>query len=148
MHRLWLKAAGRGIALTAIPVTSVICDSNKIDQTVDSVPSIAPTTDVKVVSANKTQELNHDVDSDAYWEDRRSHCGFCRHFLDSPCKVPFKAWSICVERAKESEKDFVEQCSSATADLVDCTSKYPDYFREVAEKEQEGKDDVDDEDVK
>ena len=147
MHRLWIKAAARGIALAAVPTTRLICDSNT-DKPVEQATIVTPAIDVKTAAIDKVPEVHHEVDSDAYWEDRRSHCGFCRHFLDSPCKVPFKTWSLCVERAKESEKDFVEQCSSATADLVECTSKYPDYFREIAEKEQEGKDDIEDEDVK
>jgi hypothetical protein len=68
------------------------------------------------------------------WEKQKKHCSFCRHFIDSPCKLPFKKWSICVENAKNDEKDFVSLCSQATSELVECTSNYPEYFREAEEK--------------
>jgi hypothetical protein len=74
------------------------------------------------------------------WEQQKKHCSFCRHFIESPCKLAFKKWSICVENAKNDEKDFVSLCSQATSDLVECTSNYPEYFREAAEKSGDGDD--------
>lgn len=78
------------------------------------------------------------------WEEQKKHCSFCKHFIESPCKMAFKKWSICVENAKNDEKDFVTLCSQATSDLVECTSKYPEYFREAAEKTESEEADGDD----
>jgi hypothetical protein len=76
-------------------------------------------------------------EEDAAWEEKKKNCSFCRHFLDSPCKVQFKGWSKCVEKCKDDDSDFVEICGSFTRDLVTCTSLNPEYFKDPGEQDDE-----------
>ena len=77
-------------------------------------------------------------DDDAAWEEQKKKCGFCRHFLESPCNRQFKVWSKCVDGAKEADEDFVVKCSECTQQLITCTADYPDYF--LAAMEATGED--------
>lgn len=83
------------------------------------------------------QEEGSDDDDDA-WEEQKKKCGFCRHFLESPCKQQFKVWSKCVDGAKDANEDFVVKCSECTQHLITCTADYPDYF--LAAMEAAGED--------
>lgn len=77
-------------------------------------------------------------DDDEAWLTEKSNCSFCQHFLKSPCKEPFKAWSLCVDKAKDIGLDYVSACSDYTDALLNCTSKHSKYF-EAEEKEEKGK---------
>ena len=92
-----------------------------------------------------TKEKSADqVDNDAEWEIKSEQCGFCRHFLLSPCSEPFKEWSKCVDKAKAEDKDFVEACSIQTNNLMTCTSANAQYFEAAFPSKDETGDDVDD----
>lgn len=81
---------------------------------------------------------SHTVADDEAWLAEKSNCSFCQHFLKSPCKEPFKAWSLCVDKAKDIGLDYVTACSDYTDALLNCTSKHSKYF-EAEENEQKGK---------
>ena len=90
-------------------------------------------------SANEQQQKE---DDDAYWEKKKAECSFCRMFLESPCSSQFKLWSRCVDRAKEEEKDFKEECSIVSSALFACTSENHEYFQQLTDamdaEEEEG----------
>jgi len=83
-------------------------------------------------AAASTESSVPTVDSDAdEWEIEKEKCSFCKTFLKSPCKVPFKNWSICVDKAKEEEVDFVSKCSEFTNALLEGTSLHSEHFAEL-----------------
>lgn len=73
------------------------------------------------------------------WDIEKEKCSFCKAFLKSPCRLPFKRWSLCVDKAKEEDKDFVQACSEHTNALLECTSEHSSFFQVL-----EGDDVVDD----
>ena len=72
---------------------------------------------------------------DEVWEQKRTTCGFCRSFLESPCAFHFKHWSKCVDLAKELELDYVEECAEYTTKLFKCTDEFKDYFESLSAHE-------------
>jgi hypothetical protein len=52
------------------------------------------------------------------------HCGFCAYFLNSPCKLAFHRWRLCVEAKKEAGEDFTEHCLGHTQALAACVDKH------------------------
>lgn len=95
-----------------------------------------------------------DEDDGGKWEEEKKHCSFCRSFINSPCKEPFKKWSKCVDKAKEMENvDFIEACSTYTRGLMKCTEVHEEFFRamheqqqkEMAEKEREEQEELQEE---
>jgi hypothetical protein len=50
-----------------------------------------------------------EVDDEA-WNKKQEECSFCKSFLQSPCRDPFKKWSKCVEKSKELDIEFVKAC--------------------------------------
>ena len=80
------------------------------------------------------------------WEVEKEKCSFCRAFLKSPCKLPFKNWSICVDKAKAEEADFVKVCSEYTGALLECTSTHSEFFTDLDKNdEEEGEDEAESE---
>ena len=80
------------------------------------------------------------------WEVEKEKCSFCRAFLKSPCKLPFKNWSICVDKAKAEEADFVKVCSEYTGALLECTSSHSEFFTDLDKNdEEEGEDEAESE---
>jgi len=71
------------------------------------------------------------------WEVEKEKCSFCRAFLKSPCKLPFKNWSICVDKAKAEEADFVKVCSEYTGALLECTSTNSEFFADLDKSDDE-----------
>jgi hypothetical protein len=67
-------------------------------------------------------------DENAEWERQKSTCSFCQYFLASPCAVPFRRWSMCVDIAKEESLDYVSTCSPYTTALMQCTEAESKYF--------------------
>mmetsp|Transcript_5746 Transcript_5746/g.6269 ORF Transcript_5746/g.6269 Transcript_5746/m.6269 type:complete len:137 (-) Transcript_5746:71-481(-) len=84
-------------------------------------------------------------EEDKKWEEEKQHCSFCRSFLQSPCKEPFKKWSRCVDRAKDKDVDFIEACQTYTRALMNCTKEHEEYFsalrKQVAEQSEDEEDD-------
>ncbi len=76
------------------------------------------------------------------WENEKSGCSFCQHFLQSPCKSAFTWWSKCVDKSKEAGLDYVNTCGEYTDALMACTSEHAAYFEKEAEKaeKERGKD--------
>lgn len=73
-------------------------------------------------------------DSDVAWEEDKLKCSFCRQFIVSPCKQPFKLWSKCVDIAKEQDRDFIDACKEYTRGLMDCTQENSEFFAAYKEK--------------
>jgi hypothetical protein len=86
-----------------------------------------------------------DTGDDEAWEAEKQKCSFCKQFLDSPCKVQFKGWSKCVDKAKELNIDFVAACTDYTDKLLDCTSANNSFFAKVDELHPTDDDDDNDE---
>ena len=64
-------------------------------------------------------------------------CGFCRYMRAGPCGRAFKAWELCIDRARDTEGvDFVELCGTQTLALKDCTDAHPEYYGEIAPKDE------------
>lgn len=74
------------------------------------------------------------------WEVEKEKCSFCKAFLKSPCKLQFKSWSICVDKAKEDNEDFVSKCSEFTDALLECTSQHSEHFAELHKSSAESED--------
>lgn len=74
---------------------------------------------------------------DPAWDEEKQNCSFCKHFLASPCKTQFKRWSNCVDKAKESNLDFISACTVFTGLLLDCTSEHQNYFGSMTEDSSE-----------
>ena len=75
------------------------------------------------------------------WEVEKEKCSFCKAFLKSPCKLQFKSWSICVDKAKEDNEDFVSKCSEFTDALLECTSQHSEHFAELHKSSADSEDD-------
>ena len=99
---------------------------------------------VAVDNAVTKEQSVDEIDDEAEWEAKKEQCGFCRHFLLSPCSEPFKQWSKCVDKAKAEDKDFVEACSIQTNSLMTCTSSNAQYFQAAFPTKDETGDDLDD----
>ena len=76
-------------------------------------------------------------DEEDEWEIEKEKCSFCRAFLKSPCKLPFKNWSICVDKAKAEDADFVKVCSEYTSVLLECTSTNSEFFTDLEKNDEE-----------
>ena len=50
-----------------------------------------------------TEVKEDDENSVDEWEIEKEKCELCKFFLRSPCKLPFKNWSKCMEKAKLGE---------------------------------------------
>ena len=70
-------------------------------------------------------------EDDAEWMVEKEKCSFCKQFLDSPCKIPFRMWSKCVDKAKEENLEFVGACFKYTGALIECTTNNEAYFRRM-----------------
>ena len=82
-----------------------------------------------------------DDEDHSEWMAEKEKCSFCEQFLLSPCKVPFRKWSKCVDKAKEENLDFVASCFKYTGALIECTTNNEDYFTSMSD------DDVEEEEV-
>jgi hypothetical protein len=90
--------------------------------------------------------VSEDESDEKVWKEKAENCGFCKYFLTSPCAEPFKAWSLCVDKAKAENSDFVSRCAERTAALMECTSSNSEYFNppgssEDSESESDGAED-------
>lgn len=92
------------------------------------IPPAADADDIAVVP---------DDEEDAAWIAEKEKCSFCRMFIHSPCKRPFKAWSTCVDKAKEKDEDFAQVCSDYTKALMECTSENTEYFQALEQRSEE-----------
>jgi hypothetical protein len=82
-----------------------------------------------------------EVDDEA-WNKKQEECSFCKSFLQSPCRDPFKKWSKCVEKSKELDIEFVKACRIYTDSLLQCSSENADYFGKLEaalDKEEDDK---------
>jgi len=98
------------------------------------------------VTTTDNNNVDDNDDDDSAWEAEKQSCSFCRQFLQSPCKLPFKNWSKCVDKAKVDNTDFVTECSQYTSALMTCTSDNAEYFNALfAQQKMDDGDDIDDE---
>jgi hypothetical protein len=84
------------------------------------------------------------------WNIEKEKCSFCKQFLLSPCKLQFTRWSKCVDKAKETELNYVKVCSQYTEALMGCTSENQEYFMKLRDEngnETDEEDDGNDENV-
>ena len=65
--------------------------------------------------------------------ERKEKCSFCKQFLQSPCKIPFRKWSKCVDKAKEENLEFIGACFQYTGALIECTNENHDYFARMSD---------------
>jgi len=59
-------------------------------------------------------------------------CGFCRFMRAGPCGDVFTKWEKCIDRARDSNADFVDLCGAETLALKKCTDKHPEYYGELS----------------
>lgn len=76
-------------------------------------------------------EDNGEDEDDTEWMVEKEKCSFCKQFLQSPCKIPFRRWSKCVDKAKEENLEFVGACFKYTGALIDCTTNNEAYFKRM-----------------
>ena len=89
---------------------------------------------IENVNDNNQDENNIEDDDDEIDMSPAESCGFCAHFLNSPCAKEFDKWRKCVEKAKDNEDDFTKTCMKFTSSLAICTENNKDYF-DVPEEE-------------
>lgn len=91
------------------------------------------------VDSEKSKEpiLVTESDFPSDWEVEKAKCSFCRYFIESPCKEPFKYWSACVDKAKELDREFIFACHEYTSKLLECTSSNSEYFSKLDESSEE-----------
>jgi mitochondrial intermembrane space import and assembly protein 40 len=77
-------------------------------------------------SSSSASQPKDDDDDDG--EEEEETCGFCKYMKGGSCKDVFVAWEACVDKAKETDEDFVEVCYEATSALRDCMLKDPEYY--------------------
>lgn len=70
---------------------------------------------------------SHDVNE---WEKDKQACSFCKFYLNSPCRLQFRDWSRCIERAKLADDSYVEVCHHFSNALFDCTREYKSFFQD------------------
>jgi hypothetical protein len=75
---------------------------------------------------------------DIAWMKEKMQCGFCRYFLNGPCKQQYKQWAKCIDRTKEEGGDFAVACEKYTMALHDCGSTpAAAAYNDVVKKEQD-----------
>ena len=92
--------------------------------------------DAASVSETKQAHIvvdDEDDEDDAEWMAEKEKCSFCKQFLQSPCKIPFRKWSKCVDKAKEENLEFVAACFQYTGALIECTNDNQDYFTRMSD---------------
>jgi hypothetical protein len=120
-----------------IDTSITLVESEKVDGEKES--SSAPPADDKVdVQIIVTDE--ECLTNDAEWMAEKEKCAFCKMFIFSPCKMHFKKWSLCVDKAKEQDLDFAAVCSSYTKALMHCTSENTEYFQALEQGDDHGDD--------
>ncbi len=85
---------------------------------------------------------NSGPEEDAAWDAKKSTCSFCQFFMESPCAVPFRKWSRCVDLAKEDGLNYVTTCAIFTNALMACTESNAKYFEALREPPAESKSDA------
>jgi hypothetical protein len=83
------------------------------------------TTSSSSTSQTKDDDVADETKGD---EEDEETCGFCKYMKGGSCKDAFVAWEACVDKAKETDEDFVEVCYEATSALRDCMLKDPEYY--------------------
>ena len=102
-------------------------EKKEIESTTETVDD---TKDNNIDEKSKSSDMNEDDDDDDEIDmSPAESCGFCAHFLNSPCARQFDKWRKCVEKAKENdEEDFTKTCLKFTSALAICTENNKDYF--------------------
>jgi hypothetical protein len=116
-------------------VTLVESEQKNGEGKASSAPSAGDKTDVQIIITDEDCLAN-----DAEWMAEKEKCAFCKMFIFSPCKMHFKKWSLCVDKAKEQDLDFAAVCSTYTKALMHCTSENTEYFQAL----EQGDDHADD----
>ena len=79
-------------------------------------------------TSSSSSSASQPKDDDDDGEEEEETCGFCKYMKGGSCKDAFVAWEACVDKAKETDEDFVEVCYEATSALRDCMLKDPEYY--------------------
>lgn len=87
-------------------------------------------------SIAKLENLQKEEEIDE-WEKEKQKCSFCKFFLGSPCRVQFRDWSKCVDKAKAADENFVEICQNYSDALFACTDQNKSYFDTPSEEPDE-----------
>ena len=95
-------------------------------------PEAASVPDVKP-KQGAIEIVDDDDEDDAEWMAEKEKCSFCKQFLQSPCKIPFRKWSKCVDKAKEEDLEFVAACFQYTGALIECTTDNQEYFARMSD---------------
>lgn len=64
-------------------------------------------------------------------------CGFCKFMKAGPCGEQFKAWEACIDKARDSDADFVDFCGAQTLQLKECTDLNPEYYGLLSGSDEE-----------
>ena len=93
-------------------------------------------------SSSTSQTKDDDVADETKGDDEDEEtCGFCKYMKGGSCKDAFVAWEACVDKAKETDEDFVEVCYEATSALRECMWKDPEYYGPMTGESEDGDDD-------
>ena len=144
--RFFFGSFRNAVFAVTVPTASYAIGSKKLKKYSTCVDE--PTDVPKIEAITKVFDLDEiPYEDDPTWDVEKEKCSFCKQFLASPCKKQFKLWSICVDKAKESNMDYISACTLFTGQLLDCTSENSDYFAPLAQPdEKSGEDDGDDDD--
>lgn len=123
-------ATGLFVAILHTPRMSQCDKSNNSDEFGVSAIQLKELENIKKqLSSQLAKKVEiEDPEGDMAWEIEKSGCSFCQYFLHSPCSVPFRKWSKCVDLAKDANLDYVSTCSSYTDALMLCTETNAEYF--------------------
>ncbi len=95
------------------------------------------TKDTKESTKESKANTNGKTVGDGKPEEPEEECGFCLFMKGGSCKTSFVAWEDCVDKAKESDGDFVEKCAKQTEALRDCMLADPGYYGDMLPDEDE-----------
>ena len=155
LYRIYNKYTSRSLVLLSCVISCQYKYINydnyksKCDEIVkEALNSTKANENAQTINVTTDNNNNDDSDDDSAWEAEKQSCSFCRQFLQSPCKFPFKNWSKCVDKAKVDNTDFVTECSQYTSALMTCTSDNAEYFNALfAQQKMDDGDDIDDENI-
>ena len=134
MHRFRLLTAPKFRAVAAAALAAAAGAATAPHTWADVTP---PAASPPPAAAVPQLVIEDDDAKDAEWDVEKEKCSFCRQFLQSPCKAPFRRWSKCVDLAKEKDLDFVKACKDYTNALMDCTSENSSYFEELNKSDED-----------
>jgi hypothetical protein len=118
----------------AIAVSSPFCVRHVYQRAARSDPEVP----VQQITEQKPIEIeDHDDEDDTAWVAKSQHCIFCRTFIASPCKIPFRKWDKCIAKAKAENLDMRDACINYTNGLMACERENMGVLLEIMQQQQQ-----------